>query len=179
MPRLNWNQCCSSAIERIRTCEQFTHVDRPNTIGGWHHKFRTQQESFVNPAFVRAAGKPLLPPFLARNEDAKNAIVKHGLDNLTKLSSESLHSYIHDEVLPALATMRTAELKEQLRARKKEHETNNTSDNDWCVPLLSDKDITEANVTVEDGRWSMNFDCYMSTMFDTTSLNVILLNRMW
>ena len=73
MPKLTWVECCERAIERIEAFDGAGNVRCSETIRDWHHKFRKQHESFANPAFTREDSKPPLPPFLNRNEDAKEA----------------------------------------------------------------------------------------------------------
>ena len=101
----------------------------------WYRKFRIQDESFVNPAFIREGGKPRLPPFLEHDLDAKEAILTHAKEHLHELSGEFLHSYIHEEVLPETAKKRTQELRDEME-----------NNNDWD---REQQPINEIKVTVE------------------------------
>ena len=100
MPELSWNECCKKALSEINECDKFIYFKEPKTVRNWHHKWRIQGESFTNPALIREDGRPSLPPFLDRNPDAKDAIVRHAKAHLHELNVEFLHSYIQKEVLP-------------------------------------------------------------------------------
>jgi len=159
MPKLNWMACCEAAIEKINSSEMSEFVRCSETIQSWHRKFQLQGERFTNPAIARK-GPRSLPPFLERNPDAKDAILKFSREHLHELSAELLYTFIHEKVLPEVAKVRTTELKSEVPSLVGADwdEDNITSDNEEdggaeqedCDPFPNSKDqIENAEVTVE------------------------------
>jgi len=102
MPKLSWNECCEMAIDRINSCDLSDAIRGPKTIAHWHLKFCEQCETFANPAIVREGGRPSLPPFLEKNPDFVKGFVKHGKENLHKVTIEFMHAYVHEVGLKSL-----------------------------------------------------------------------------
>ena len=104
MPGDTWYVCCEIALERIQKIHGLVAVRRPRTIGDWHRKFHILGEQFANPAIIRKGGRPSLPPFFDNNRDAKDNIIKLALakENLPLLSTEYMHSFLHNQLLPQL-----------------------------------------------------------------------------
>ena len=149
MPELSWNECCKKALSEINECDKFIYFKEPKTVRNWHHKWRIQGESFTNPALIREDGRPSLPPFLDRNPDAKDAIVRHAKAHLHELNVEFLHSYIQKEVLPKTAKKRTEELQVELKRQREMLDRGEEIDFEMTLEDLTDDAIATAKVTVE------------------------------
>jgi hypothetical protein len=71
-------------------------------LRSWHHSFVTSPEGFHHPTAGIANGIGYEPPILSYLPELKDMIRRYALANLSSLSRENVHNYLHTVALPKI-----------------------------------------------------------------------------
>mmetsp|Transcript_1842 Transcript_1842/g.2668 ORF Transcript_1842/g.2668 Transcript_1842/m.2668 type:complete len:156 (+) Transcript_1842:262-729(+) len=112
--------CCQAAINIVKEKEvrptfddasdddienntntSFIFYPKAQTIMKWHRDFRMNRESFPN-LCARRSLQEKLPPFFNRNADVAQEFIAHARENLSTLSVETMHNFVHETLIPNL-----------------------------------------------------------------------------
>ena len=112
MPFKTWNDCCWEAINRFAAV-QIHYTKNAKVLERWNVQFR-ERKTFC----VKNRGKRDLPAFLDAHPIVVTVMKEYGRENLSELSIEMMHSYLHETIIKSLVTERL----EGKRASESEYE---------------------------------------------------------
>ena len=83
--------------------ESHLYIKNYKTLLDWFRHYRNHNDTFVNPSIASSRAFKL-HPFLADNPDVVKEINKYCKKNLSHLTIENLHGYLHETIIPDLIT---------------------------------------------------------------------------
>jgi hypothetical protein len=113
MPFKTWNDCCWEAINCFAAV-QIHYTKNAKVLECWNVQFR-ERKRFC----VKNRGKRDLPAFLDAHPIVVTVMKEYGRENLSELSIEMMHSYLHATIIKSLIT----EHLEGKRASESEYKT--------------------------------------------------------
>jgi hypothetical protein len=110
MSYLTWNYCCQEAINQLAAVH-IHYIKNARVLEQWNIEFH--KKTFC----INNKGKRDLPAFLEAHPIVFTVMKAYGHENLSKLSVEMVHTYLHDTIIKSLVTERL----EGKRASKSEY----------------------------------------------------------
>jgi hypothetical protein len=100
MPFKTWFECCLEAIDCLATVHIF-YIKNAKVLERWNVEF-CQKKTF----HVKPRGKRDLPAFLEAHPIVVTVMQEYGRENLSELSIDMMHSYLHDTIIKSLVIER-------------------------------------------------------------------------
>ena len=90
MPFKTWNNCCRDAIDQLATVH-IKYIKNEKVLQRWNVEF-CKTKSFR----IKSRGKRDLPAFLEAHPIVVTVMKEYGRENLSDLSIDMMHSYLHN-----------------------------------------------------------------------------------
>jgi hypothetical protein len=100
MPYKNWHDCCQEAIN-VLAAVHIRYIRNARVLRRWNEDFR-QRKTFS----IKTNDKRHLPAFLQAHPIVVTVMKEYGRENLSELSVEMMHTYLHDSILRSLVIER-------------------------------------------------------------------------
>ncbi len=100
MPLKTWNDCCRDAIDQ-RATVHIKYIKNEKTLYRWNVEF-CKKKSFR----IKSRGKRDLPAFLEAHPIVVTVMKEYGRKNLSELSIDMMHSYLHNTIVQSLVVER-------------------------------------------------------------------------
>ncbi|KAI2496096.1 hypothetical protein MHU86_18422 [Fragilaria crotonensis] len=100
MPFKKWNDCCRDVIDQLAAVH-IKYITNEKVLRRWHVQF-CKKKLFS----IKRKGNRDLPAFLEAHPIVVTVIKEYGRANLTELSVEMMHSYLHDKIVKSLVMER-------------------------------------------------------------------------
>ena len=96
MPLKTWNDCCREAINHLAAVH-IHYIKNAKVLECWNVEFR-ERKTFC----VKNREKRDLPAFLQAHPIVVTVMKEYGHENLSELSVEMMHSYLHGTIIKSL-----------------------------------------------------------------------------
>jgi hypothetical protein len=110
MPYKTWNECCQQEAINQLTAVHIHYIKNARVLERWNIEFR-QRKTFC----IKNKGKRDLPAFLEAHPIVATVMKEYSHENLSDLSVEMMHTYLHDTIIKSLITEHLEGVKESKR----------------------------------------------------------------
>jgi hypothetical protein len=100
MPFKTWNECCHEAINQLASVH-INYIKNEKVLRRWNVEF-CKKKTFC----VKSRGKRDLPAFLEAHPIVVTVMKEYGRENLSELSVEMMHTYLHNTIIKSLVIER-------------------------------------------------------------------------
>jgi len=100
MPNKNWHDCCQEAID-VLAAVHIRYIKNARVLRRWSEEFRPRK-TFC----IKTGDKRDLPAFLQAHPIVVTVMKEYGRENLSELSVEMMHTYLHNSIIKSLVIER-------------------------------------------------------------------------